>query len=155
MTEDVESSDGHVVVIESVWTGECPSLSGRSSLTFAIGRHPVDASLGLRIVANSGGGMFCDEWAEGRRIDEIVRGKSELIAQSFSVLHPGRSVNTGGFVLAVLKHLGLLRISSENSRLHEHMPSTTFEQVAVNAMSQASSEIGSGRKTLKLKKGVN
>lgn len=155
MTEEVESSDGHVVVIESVWTGECPSLSGRSSLTFAIGRHPADASLGLRIVANSGGGMFCDEWAEGRRIDEIVRGKSELISQSFSVLHPGRSVNTGGFVLAVLKHLGLLRISSENSRLHEHMPSTTFEQVAVNAMSQASSEIGSGRKTLKLKKGVS
>ena len=155
MTEDVESSDGHVVVIESVWTGECPSLSGRSSLTFAIGRHPADASLGLRIVANSGGGMFCDEWAEGRRIDEIIRGQSELIAQSFSVLHPGRSVNTGGFVLAVLKHLGLLRISSENSRLHEHMPSTTFEQVAVNAMSQASSEMGSGRKTLKLKKGVN
>ena len=155
MTEEVESSDGHVVVIESVWTGECPSLSGRSSLTFAIGRHPVDASLGLRIVANSGGGMFCDEWAEGRRIDEIVRGKSELIAQSFSVLHPGRSVNTGGFVLAVLKHLGLLRISSENSRLHEHIPSTTFEQLALSAMSQASSDIGSGRKTLKLKKGVN
>lgn len=155
MTEEVESSDGDVVVIESVWTGECPSLSGRSNLTFSIGRHPVDASLGLRIVANSGGGMFCDEWAEGRRIDEIVRGQSELIAQSFSVLHPGRSVNTGGFVLAVLKHLGLLRISSENSRLHEHMPSTTFEQVAVNAMSQASSEMGTGRKTLKLKKGVN
>ena len=95
MTEEVKSNDGDVVVIESIWTGECPSLSGRSSLTFAIGRHPVDASLGLRIVANSGGGMFCDEWAEGRRIDEIVRGKSELIAQSFSVLHPGRSVNTG------------------------------------------------------------
>lgn len=155
MTAEVESSDGDVVVIESVWTGECPSLSGRSSLTFAIGRHPLDASLGLRIVANSGGGMFCDEWAEGRRIDEIVRGKSELIAQSFSVLHPGRSVNTGGFVLAVLKHLGLLRISSENSRLHEHIPSTTFEQLALTAMSQASSDIGSGRKTLKLKKGVN
>ena len=155
MTEEVESSDGHVVVIESVWTGECPSLSGRSSLTFAIGRHPVDASLGLRITANSGGGMFCDEWAEGRRIDELVQGKSELIAQSFSVLHPGRSVNTGGFVLAVLKHLGLLRISSENSRLHEHVPTTTFETVAMHAMSQAPSDTGLGRKTLKLKKGVN
>jgi hypothetical protein len=155
MTEEVKSNDGDVVVIESIWTGECPSLTGRSSLIFAIGRHPADASLGLRIVANSGGGMFCDEWAEGRRIDEIVRGKSELIAQSFSVLHPGRSVNTGGFVLAVLKHLGLLRISSENSRLHEHIPSTTFEQLALSAMSQASSDIGSGRKTLKLKKGVN
>lgn len=155
MSEEVETSDSEVVVIESIWTGECPSLSGRSSLSFAIGRHPVDASLGLRIVANSGGGMFCDEWAEGRRIDEIVRGKSELTAQSFLALHPGRSVNTGGFVLAVLRHLGLLRISSENSRLHEHVPTTTFEQVALNAMSQKPSEMSSGRKTLKLKKGVN
>lgn len=155
MSKEVETSESEVVVIESIWTSECPSLSGRSNLSFAIGRHQVDSSLGLRIVANSSGGMFCDEWAEGRRIDEIVRGKSELIAQSFSVLHPGRSVNTGGFFLAVLKHIGLLRISSKNSRLHEHIPSTTFVQVAQSALSHESSEMGLGRKTLKLKKGVN
>lgn len=153
MTEEVKNSESDTVAIDSVWTGECPSLTGRSNLTYAIGRHPADASLGLRIVANSGGGMFCDEWAEGRRIDEIVRGKSELIAQSFLVLHPGRSVNTGGFVLAVLKHLGLLRTNSENSRLHEHVPTTTFQQVAMNAMSQKTTEVSLGRRILRLKKG--
>lgn len=155
MTEEIEESDGAAVVIDSVLTGECQSLTGRSNLTYAIGRHPVDASLGLRIVANSGGGMFCDEWTEGRRIDDVVRGRSELTAQSFLVLHPGRSVNTGGFVLAVLKHLGMLRTNSENTRLHEHVPTTTFQQVAMNAMSQKPTEVSLGRRILRLKKGVN
>ena len=155
MTEEIEESDGAAVVIDSVLTGECQSLTGRSNLTYAIGRHPVDASLGLRIVANSGGGMFCDEWAEGRRIDDVVRGNSELTAQSFLVLHPGRSVNTGGFVLAVLKHLGMLRTNSENTRLHEHVPTTTFQQVAMHVMSQKPTEVSLGRRILRLKKGVN
>lgn len=155
MAEEVEESDSAAVVIDSVWTGACPSLTGRSNLTYAIGRHPVDASLGLRIVANSGSGMFCDEWTEGRRIDDVVRGKSELTAQSFLVLHPGRSVNTGGFVLAVLKHLGMLRTNLENTRLHEHVPTTTFQQVAMNAMSQKPTEVSLGRRILRLKKGVN
>jgi hypothetical protein len=155
MTQVVDGSESESVVIDSVWSGECQSLTGRSSLSFAIGRHPVDASLGLRIVANSGGGMFCDEWTEGRRIDEIVQGKSELTSQSFLILHPGRSVNTGGFVLAVLKHLGMLRKNSENSRLHEHVPTTTFQQVAMNVMSQKTSEVSLGRRILRLKKGVS
>ena len=43
--------------IESIYQGECPSVSGRSILTYAIGRHAKDATLHLRIVSNSGGGM--------------------------------------------------------------------------------------------------
>jgi hypothetical protein len=59
--------------IEAIHQGECPSLSGRSTLTYAIGRHP-DGTLHFRLVSNDGGGMFCDEWIPGSDIDAIVIG---------------------------------------------------------------------------------
>lgn len=142
------------ITIETVFTGECPSLSGRSNLKFAIGRHPEDGGLHLRIVSNDGGGMFYDGWAEAERIDAIVKGSSELTAKAFQALHPGRSVNTAGFVLASLKQLGLIRTNVENTRLHEHVPTTTFEQVALAAMGQIGSDPARARKPQKTKKEV-
>lgn len=122
--------------IETVHTGECMSLTGRSSLTFAIGRHTEDGSLHLRIDTNSGGGMFCKDWAAATEIDVLVKGATELTSRSFQALHPGRSINTAGFVLASLKEMGLIRTNAENTRLHEHVPTTTFEKVAMAAMGQ-------------------
>ena len=122
--------------IEVIHQGECPSLSGRSVLTYAIGRHP-DGTLHLAIVGNSGNGMWFDGWASAVDIEGIVRGSSELTAKSFHVLHQGRSVNTGGFVLATLKHLGLIRTNAENTRHHEFVPSLSFEKVVMALMGQA------------------
>lgn len=126
--------------IAQVFEGECPSITGRSTLTYAIGRHAQDATLHLRIVRNSGGGMSCTDWAGASQIEAIVKGASELTAKSFLVLHPGKSINTGGFVLAVLKDLGLLRANEENTRLHEHVPTTSFAEVAMARIGGASAE---------------
>jgi hypothetical protein len=153
-TTNSSTTDEPTIVIESVFTGECPSLSGRSNLTFAIGRHPEKGGLHLRIVSNDGGGMFYDGWAEAERIDAIVKGSAELTSKAFQALHPGRSVNTAGFVLASLKHLGLIRANAENTRLHEHVPTTSFEQVAMVAMSQTGSDPARSRKPVKVKKEV-
>ena len=149
MESATEAQDTELSIIQAIHTSECPSLSGQSTLTYAIGRHPEDQSLHLRIVANSGGGMFCDEWASGAEIDALVQSSTVLISRSMCELHAGRSINTGGFVLSVLKHLGLVRVNAENSRHHEMVPGTTFEQVALEAMGQVADK----RKTLKLKKG--
>ncbi len=119
--------------IEDLYHGDCLSISGRSSLTFAIGRHPEDGGLHLRILANTGGGMFCKDWIDVRDIEAIVVGEPELTSRSFQVLQPGRSINTAGFVLAVLRDLGYIR-PGENTRLHEHVPATTFEKVAMVRM---------------------
>jgi hypothetical protein len=105
-------------------------------LTFGIGRHKDTGELHLRITDNSGKGMWFDGWAPAKDIDAIVKGSVELTAKSFHALHPGKSINTGGFVMAVLKDLGLLRVNSENSRLHLHVPATTFEKVAMVRMGQ-------------------
>ena len=120
--------------IDELYTGDCPSISGRSTLTYAIGRHKDTGGLHLRIVDNSGKGMWFAGWASANAIDAIVKGQDELTAKSFHSLHPGKSINTGGFVLAVLRDLGLIRANEENTRLHEHVPATTLEKVAMVRM---------------------
>ena len=120
--------------ISEIFTGECPSVSGRSILTYAIGRHDESGELHLRIVDNSGKGMWFNGWAAAKDIDSIVSGATELTAKSFHALHPGKSINTGGFVMAVLKDLGLIRANEENTRLHEHVPATAFEKVVMVRM---------------------
>lgn len=123
--------------IRTVYDAQCLSISGRSTLTYAIGKQGDDGSLHLRIADNTGKGMWFDGWASASAIDAIVNGASHLTANSFHRLHPGRSINTGGFILAALKALGLVRANAENSRIHEHVPTMTFEKVAVAVINPA------------------
>ena len=160
-SDQVEFASEEEVIdpIEVIHTGECPSLSGRSVLDYAIGRHADDGTLHLAITGNSGGGMWCKDWCSASDIQDIVLGESELTAKSFHSLHEGRSINTGGFIASALRELGLIRPNEENTRLHEHVPGTTFEKVvsahiaqtkAVTAVKAAATEAG-GRKTLRIK----
>ena len=122
--------------IETIYEGECPSLSGRSTLSYTIGRHTEDETLHLRISDNSGKGMWCKDWCSASAIQDVVLGEGELTAKSFQVMYLGKSINTGGFAMAVLKDLGLIRANEENTRLHEHVPTTTFEQLAMACIAQ-------------------
>ena len=83
--------------------------------------------------------MFCGDWASGDRIDALVAGGHELTSRSFHALHPGKSINTGGFVMSALRDLGLIRLNPENSRQHEHVEGMNFAQVALAVVSKASS----------------
>lgn len=138
MTEITTEVPPETDPIETIYQGECPSISNRSTLIYQIGRHSQDATLHLRIIKNhGGGGMFCKDWASADAVQDVVLGEAGLTAKSFHVLHPGRSINTGGFVMAVLKDLGLIRANEENSRLHEHQLLATFEQVAMARISES------------------
>jgi len=139
------------VPMDIIGQGTCPSLTGRSTLSFAIVRHTEDATLHLAITGNSGGGMWCKEWTPASAIQDIVLGEGQLRSTNFHDLHPGKSINTGGFILAVLRALGLVRPSADNSRIHEHVPGTTFEKVASAYFDKAATEQPAGRKTLRLK----
>lgn len=104
--------------IKPVQTGECPSLSGRSTITYALGRDDGGA-VHLRLLSNSGGGMFCKDWVSAAKVNALLKSGRPLTSRSLQSLHPGRSINTGGFLLAVLRHLELVRVSATNSRVHE------------------------------------
>lgn len=132
-----ETSTAPVEAIVNLYTSECPSLSGRSTLTYAIGKHQSDGTLHLRIVGNTGKGMWCKNWASAQAIEAIVTGAQALSAKSFQPLHPGKSINTGGFVLAALRDLGLLRVNERNTRLHERVPTATFEKAVMTRMQAA------------------
>jgi len=148
--ETPEETQPEVDPIQTIYEGQCDSLSGRSTLSFAVGRHPDTQALHLRIVGNTGGGMWCDEWIAAESIDAIVVGATELTSRSFQVLQPGRSINTAGFVAAVLKALGLIRGNAENSRLHEHVPTETFEKVVMALVAApATSAAKTGRRKAK------
>jgi hypothetical protein len=133
--------ENEVDPIETIYQGECPSLSERSMLDYEIGRHAVDGTLHLRIASNSGKGIYCRAWASASDIQSIVIGATDLTAKSFHRLHSGRSINTGGFVASALKDLGVIRANVENSRLHEHVPTTTFEQVVMARIAESKGQV--------------
>ena len=127
--------------IEVVYQGECSSLSERSILTYAIGRHTEDGTLHLAITGNSGGGMWCKDWVSASAIQDVVLGESGLNARAMAKLQQGRSINGPGFILSAIKALGLVRPNAENTRLHEHVPTTTFEQVAMARIAETSGQV--------------
>ncbi|MXN30107.1 hypothetical protein [Delftia sp. CH05] len=118
--------------IDSIYSGSCLSVSGRSTLTYTVGRSQGDNALYLRIADSTGNGVWCKDWATAQAIEEIVVGAQGLTAKSFHCLHPGKSINTGGFVLAALRGLGLIQPGEVNTRLHEHVPGATLEGVMRN-----------------------
>jgi len=126
--------------IQVICQGQCPSLSGRSTLTFEIGQDPEDSSLHLRISDNSGGGMWCRSWARGDDIDSLVIGQRELTSKTFNQLHEGKSINTGGFISAVLNALGLIQPAPENSRHQIHAEGSSFSSVVAAYMERPQEE---------------
>ena len=113
--------------------GNCPSLTGRSTLSYQLGLKD-ESELYLRLISNTGSGFFSKEWIACTVIEQLITGAAELTSTSFKTLFPNKSVNTGGFVMAVIKALGLIQTNVLNSRWHEQAKEVTFEQVAIEAI---------------------
>lgn len=105
-------SDIRVLLVET-----CPSLSHRSTLTFQVGVRD-DEALVLRLVANTAKGHFSDDWVAWPNVAEVLAAEEALTCSTLQPLFAGKSINTGGFLLAVLRHLGLVVPGDEGSRAH-------------------------------------
>lgn len=103
----------------------CPSLSGRSELTYHVGC--IGEAVQLRVYQNSGKGYFNQEWISYSQIMDALTSQEQVTAASLRSIFVGKSVNTAGFFLAVLKDLGLIEISKENRRSYSHKESAAFE----------------------------
>jgi hypothetical protein len=94
--------------IRIVKTKTCSSLSGKSKLTYNIGTDPGGA-VHLRVQANSGGGFFSQEWIALDAIDKALADVPDGVTAFHLVpLFKGYSINSPGFLLAVLKQENLL-----------------------------------------------
>lgn len=136
----------------------CPSLSGRSLLTYQIGCTD-DSTIHVRVHQNTGKGYFNREWIAFATAEKILGTVPALTANSFRGIFAGKSVNSAGFLMAVLKHLGLITPLSGNQRCYAHTGSQSFinEAAALAASpvslpaSEAQGQVRKGTPKLKAK----
>lgn len=118
--------------------GECPSLSGRSRLTYHVGcRHGGEVF--MRVFANTGEGFFANEWVPMAAMHQLLEETSPLkplTSKSLHSLFSGKSVNTAGFVLAILKSEGLIQNTPDSLRRYEAMDAAPFNN-ALQALMDA------------------
>lgn len=120
--------------IEVIHTGTCESLSGRSDLTFAIGRHIESGALYIALTGNSGKGMFSSQFVSATAIQEVVIGNHEVTGLSLKVIYPNVSTNSNAFLLSVLRAIGLVEVDPEQTRRHRHVSGQTLEKCVSKLM---------------------
>jgi hypothetical protein len=85
----------------------CPSLSGRSELTYHVGCNDAGA-IHFRLWVNTAAGMFSDTWFSMKDVSELLSMPDGLTSTALKPLWQSTSRNNPGFTLAVLKGEGLI-----------------------------------------------
>lgn len=105
---------------------ECPSLSGRTSITYHVGVRDKD-DICFRIWGSTGKGVFSKEWVCASAIHKVLGTATSISAPTLlPVFEVGRSVNTSGFLLAVLKQEGLVALSEDQPHKYVRVQSESF-----------------------------
>lgn len=100
-------SDTNIIKVES-----CPSLTGKSTLTYHIGNHAGEIQ--IRVHANTGGSYFSKEWIAFSVIQDVLKKQTKPFnSMLLKPLFNGKSSNTPAFLLAALKHLGVIKDSEK------------------------------------------
>jgi hypothetical protein len=114
----------------------CPSLSGKSTLTYHIGCEVTSEGIctaesdpRFRVVDNSNIGFFSQEWVPLSVIqgefDKVPAGQT-ITSFLLHALFRGKSVNTPAFLFAVLKNEGLVQPAKDKQRHYERMDPKEF-----------------------------
>ena len=105
---------------------ECMSLSGRTGITYHVGCMGAN-DVCFRIWDTSGKGVFSKEWVPASEIQKVLSKDDLLSAPSLlPIFKVGRSVNTGGYLLAVLKQEGLVVLSPDTPHKYVRQKSEKF-----------------------------
>lgn len=119
----------------------CPSLSGKSTLGYHLGIDPL-SQWQLRIHANSGKGFHSKDWIALDSVLQLLERNPKskpLTSSSFLPMFSGKSINTSGFLLAVLKDVGLVRSVPNKQRNYEALNPEAF-MTNVRALLESSGE---------------
>lgn len=137
--------------IRIIKTSTCPTLSGKSTLTYDIGSNPQGNIL-FRVTANSGGGYFNQEWVPLADIQKVIEKAPFISSFSLRQLYAGKSTNSPGFLLAVLKAVGLVKLKGEKERVYVAIDANAF-LASIKSLMDAQPDIGSGAQVAGIKKG--
>lgn len=105
-----------------------PSLSGKATLTYLTGCS-AEGEIYIRVSANSGGGFWSAEWVAFPAIQAALASLPEDTAITSYVLQglfSGKSVNSRGFLMAALKHLGLVQPLPDKQRCYVLLDAKPF-----------------------------
>ena len=98
--------------------GSCPTLSGKSTLRYEFALDPTRAVI-VRVIGCSRGGFFSNEWVSLSGIRSALQKASPFTAILLFPLFHGKSVNTPGYLLAVLRAEKLIQPLPGKTRVHE------------------------------------
>ena len=103
--------------IEHITTKKTKTLSGKSTLTYHVGKDEDD-NLYVRLWVNSSNGYFSNEWLAMTKIVEILQqqGIESFTGYVFKDLFSGKSVNSHGFISACLIAEGILDFAEGKKR---------------------------------------
>jgi hypothetical protein len=112
--------------IQVLKTASCHSLSGKTALTYEIGAAGADVY--ARVTKSSGSGTFSKDWVALSRVHQALEksGAKPITLATLGPLFRGLSANTAGFLLAVLKHEGLVRAMEDQARAYERTDGRAF-----------------------------
>lgn len=116
------------ITITTLRTDQCPSLSGRSTLTYELGNDP-EGRLHLRVTHNTGKGHHNPSWVAYEAVEPLLMAATTLSASALAKLFAGTSVNTAGFVMAVLKHLGVLQAVTDKRHAYQYVEGTDWKSL--------------------------
>ena len=128
-----QSSSNSVPVMRIIKVASCLTCTGKATLTYHIGSE-VNNEIHLRVHSNTGGGLFSAEWVSLNAIKTAFDNATQPITSfTLSKLFKGKSTNTPGFLMAVLKSEGLVRNLEGKIRGYEQIDSGAF-MAEVNAL---------------------
>lgn len=119
MKQDTQNNSATSIRILKI--GTCPSLSGKSTLTYHIG-CTENSDIQFRVFKNSSSGYFSQEWVSLASIQQVfakVPDDGALTSFLMRGLFTGKSTNTPGFVFAAMLAEGLVQPSSIVERCYE------------------------------------
>ena len=139
-------------VLQILKTATCSSLSGKTQLTYQIGRAGK-GDVRFRITGNTHAGCFSPEWVPLKDVlsalDDVEDGET-VTADALMGLFRGVSANTPFFIFAALKHEGLVKLSAVSKRRYERVDPKPF-LAAIQAPGEAKEDTSSKPKKVKQK----
>ena len=115
-----------VETVRILGTSTCASLSAKSTLTYDLGMG-TEGQIQIQVVGNDGGGYFNTDWVAFKDIQAaLAEQPKDITSGSLHCLYPSKSNNSPGFLLAVLKAVGLVQVSVSNPRCYEALDPAAF-----------------------------
>lgn len=103
------------VNIQPLKKGSCPTLSGKAQLEYVVGQGEA-GELYLKVSASDGGGHFDKSYVPWSKVLEALQSVNPVTSIPLRLVYRGKSVNSSGFLLAVLLKEGVIERLPDRSK---------------------------------------